>query len=56
MDPLTIAALVLRFGVPFVTGLIEKAEKKQLVSLEEWVALLAKIETPFDKLVPEVKP
>lgn len=56
MDALTIATLVLRYGIPFVSGLIEKAHKKETVSTEEWAGLLLKVETPFDSLVPKAAP
>jgi hypothetical protein len=44
--------LVLRYGIPFVSGLIERSQRKEEVTLAEWTALVAKIETPFDTLVP----
>jgi len=52
MDVGTIAMLVLRYGIPFVSGLLERAERKEPVTLTEWQGLVAKIETPFDTLVP----
>lgn len=52
MEVGTIAMLVLRYGIPFVSGLLERAEKKEPVTLAEWTALVAKIETPFDQIVP----
>lgn len=54
MDPLMIAELILKVGVPFVAGLLEKIEKKEPVSLAEWNVLVTKIQVPFDSLVPEV--
>lgn len=44
--------LVLRYGIPFVSGLLERAEKKEPVTLAEWQGLVAKIQTPFDQIVP----
>ena len=52
MDIGTIAMLVLRYGVPFVTGLLERAERKEPVTLAEWQGLVAKIQIPFDQIVP----
>ena len=56
MDWLTIATLIARYGVPFVSSLIEKSEAKQPVTLAEWTALVSKIEKPFDSFVPPVTP
>jgi len=56
MEPLTwvtVAQLVARYGVPFVTGLFQKIENKDPVTAAEWGTLSAKIETPFDTLVPK---
>lgn len=52
MDPLVIMGLVFQYGLPFVSGLIEKAKKKEMVSIAEWDALLLKIETPGEELIP----
>jgi hypothetical protein len=57
MDPLTwsaIAALVVKYGVPFVEQLLTNAQNNKPVTLEEWTALKAKIDVPFDQLVPKV--
>lgn len=48
-----ILGLVFRYGVPFVSGLIEKAHRKEHVTPEEWVALLAKIEVSGETLIPK---
>lgn len=55
MDVGTIAVLVLRYGIPFVSALIERAQRKEEVTLAEWQGLVAKINAPFDSLVPEAK-
>lgn len=48
-----IAGVALKFGVPFVTGLLVNAKDKAPVTLETWGALAAKIETPGEVLVPK---
>jgi hypothetical protein len=59
MEPLTwaaVASLVVKYGVPFVEQLLTNAQKNTPVTLDEWTALKAKIDTPFDVLVPKVQP
>ncbi len=59
MEPVTwsvIASLVLKYGVPFVDQLIQNLKNNNPVTLDEWNALKAKIDTPFDVLVPKVNP
>ena len=50
-----IAGLILKVGVPFVTDLMAKIEKKEHVTPEEWRGLLSKIDKSFDSFVPEAK-
>jgi hypothetical protein len=55
MDPLTwgtIATLVAKYGVPFVEQLLQNASNNKPVTMVEWAGLVAKIEVPFDVLVP----
>jgi hypothetical protein len=56
MDPLTwsaIAALIVKYGLPFTEQLIVNIKNNKPVTPEEWNALILKINTPFDTLVPK---
>lgn len=56
MDPLTwsaVAGLIVKYGIPFTEQLIANIANKTTVTPEEWNALTAKINTPFDTLVPK---
>lgn len=56
MEPLTwaaVASLVVKYGIPFTEQLIANIANKKPVTPEEWYALLTKINTPFDSLVPK---
>lgn len=48
-----IAGVALKFGVPFVTGLLVNAQDKKPVNLETWGELAERIETPGEGLVPK---
>lgn len=59
MEPLSwsvIASLVLKFGVPFVDQLITNIQNNTTPTPEAWASLKAKIDTPFEVLVPKVGP
>ncbi len=56
MEPLTwsiVASLVVKYGLPFTEQLIANISNNKPVTPEEWNALLLKINTPFDSLVPK---
>lgn len=56
MDPLTwsaVAALIVKYGIPFTENLIANISNNKPVTPEEWNALTKKIETPFSELVPK---
>lgn len=56
MEPITwsvIAGLVAKYGVPFVEQLLTNITNKAPVTAAEWNTLTAKIQTPFDQLVPK---
>jgi hypothetical protein len=56
MEPLSwsvIATLVVKYGIPFTEQLIANIANNKPVTPEEWNALAAKIQTPFDVLVPK---
>lgn len=56
MDPLTwsaVAALVIKYGLPFTEQLIANIQNNKPVDAAEWAALKAKIDTPFAALVPK---
>lgn len=48
-----IAGLVLQYGVPFVTHIIENAQNNKPVTLDEWNALVAKIQISGESLIPK---
>jgi hypothetical protein len=53
MEWSVIATLIAKYGIPFVDQLIQNLQKQTPPTLEEWTALKAKVETPFDELVPK---
>lgn len=56
MEPMTwsiVASLVVKYGLPFTEQLISNISNNKPVTAEEWNALLLKINTPFDQLVPK---
>lgn len=56
MEPLSwsiVATLIAKYGLPFVEQLVLNISTNQPVSPENWNALIAKINTPFNDLVPK---
>ena len=52
MDWMTLAALVAKYGIPFVERIIANAQNNKPVTLDEWNSLKTKIEIPGDVLIP----
>lgn len=53
LDWVTLAALLARYGIPFVEKLMQNAETKTPVTPAEWQALSNLIETPGEILIPK---
>lgn len=56
MDWLTVAALIAKYGFPFVERIFSNAQNNTPVTQAEFDALKAKIEIPGEVLVPKRPP